>query len=78
MKYICYEKVKVKTLIIIIPIIIHISNTSCRKGEHVYKTKLRYTIESILIRRCRITLIPMFVSGYIIDVKTKNMEIIVD
>ena len=51
------------------------SDTLCRKGEYVYKTKFTYTIESNLIIPCRHTLISIFISRYSIDDKTKNIEI---
>ena len=43
------------------------SDTSCRKGEYVYKTKFRNTIGSTLIIRCKHTSISMSISMYYID-----------
>ena len=42
------------------------SDTSCKKGEYVYKTNFGFMIEFTLTIRCKH-------SGNITDVKTKNM-----
>ena len=51
----------------------HNSDSSIRKGEHVYKTIFWYMIGSTLIILCKHRLISMLRSGYSIDVKIKNM-----